>query len=364
MKTNPLATPEFRELQREIYLEKLSNCKTVEEAVLALFDAHLEACAIALSPETDVPTPAPKPATTKLETEFLLGFDGLDSEQYAYLYAAGEQIENALDEERSDLAQSDEYMIPERYQECVFWNGVIERGYYEAMLEYRAALEKSNLEHRGFSFTESLDMLVAEGLLKPEQANEIESAVSAFYEDRARREKARKAISALPHPDAVPDSEKIRRFNLKPEMKKKLAKHNISLDARLRSSSDQRDQLPYLISLFDSIWSYDVFMSQLLERYPAKAAFTIESSEDEQIAHMLACRHARALETFTDNKFNRFLAKRGRKPLPPRKKPSSAASPAPAAPKPAPAPTAPKASPAPKAKAKAKAQNPNQLRLF
>jgi len=353
MRTNPLSTAEFRELQREIYAEKLRECKTVEEAVLALFDAHLEACAIACAPETDAP--APKPASkVELETEFLLGFDGLDAEQYAFIYGATEAIENALDEERSTL-QDEEYIVPERYQEITFWNSPIEREFRWAVLEYRAALENSNLEHRGFSFSESIDLLVAEGLLKPEQASQIKNAYEAFYQDRARREAARKNIAALPHPDAVSENEKIRRFNLSKELRKKLKKHNISLDARLRSSSDQRDQIPYLVSLFDSIWAYDVFMSQQLERWPAKAAFVIESAEDEQIAHALACMHARALESYTDRKFNAFLAKRGRKPLPPRasRKPAT----------PAPSKSAPAPAPAQKAKAK-KAKDPNQLRLF
>jgi len=355
MKSNPLATAEFRELQREIYAEKLVNCKTVEEAVLALFDAHLEACAIALSPETDAPAPARKPAkSAELEKEFLLGEDFLTSEQYAYLYGGTEAIENALDAERSDLAQDDEYIVPERYQEITFWNSPIEREFRWAVLEYRAALENSNLEHRGFSFSESIDLLVAEGLLKPEQASQIKNAYEAFYADRARYAAAVKKIAALPHPDAVPESEKVRRFNLSPELRKKLKKHNISLDARLRSSSDQRDQLPYLVSLFDSIWAYDVFMSQQLERWPAKAAFVIESAEDEQIAHALACMHARALESYTDRKFNAFLAKRGRKPLPPRasRKPAT----------PAPSKSAP--APAPAQKAKAKKAQSEQLRLF
>ena len=342
MKNNPLATSEFRELQREIYLEKLRNCESIEEGIIALFEAHLEACEIALSDEP-AQKPAPKAAKLELEKEFLLGEDFLTSEQYAYLYGGTEAIENALDAERSDLAQDDEYIVPERYQECVFWNGVVERGYYEAMLEYRAAIEKSSLVNDYKFSNENLETLVREGLLKPEQANEIKNAYEAFYKDRARREKARKAIAALPHPDAVPESEKIRRFNLSPELRKKLKKHNISLDARLRSSSDQRDQIPYLVALFDSIWAYDVYLSQQLERWPSKAAFVIESAEDEQIAHALACFHARALEDYTDRKFNRFLAKRGRKPLPPRKNPSK---------------------PAPTPKAKAKKAQSEQLRLF
>ena len=353
MKTNPLSTSEFRELQREIYLEKLSNCKTVEDAVLALLDAHLEACAIALaSDETDAPAPAPKPAPA-LETQFLLGFEGLDAEQYAFIYGASEAIENALDAERSDLAQSDEYMIPERYQDFVTWNSSLEREFRWAMMDIESIIE--GLDELNYdvvtkdckSLNDKLAYLHKIREISYADWNYFANIVKAFYEDRARREKARKAIDALPHPDAVADSEKISRFNLKPEMKKKLAKHNISLQARLRSSSDQRDQLPYLVSLFDSVWSYDVYLSQQLERYPAKIAFVIESSEDEEIAHALACLHARALESYTDKKFNRFLAKRGRKPLPPRK---------PRKPAPAPSPK-----PAPKAK---KAQNPNQLRLF
>jgi hypothetical protein len=87
MKSNPLATSEFRELQREIYLEKLRNCKTIEEGILALLDAHLEACEIALA--SDEPEPSPKPVkpskSAELEKEYLLGFDGLDAEQYAFI---------------------------------------------------------------------------------------------------------------------------------------------------------------------------------------------------------------------------------------------------------------------------------------
>jgi uncharacterized phage-like protein YoqJ len=339
MKTNPLATAEFLELQREIYLEKLAECKTIEEGIIALFEAHLEACEIALA--SDESAPAPKPVksskSAELEKEYLLGFDGLDAEQYAFIYGATEAIENAIDSERSDVPQSDEYLVFERYQEFIHWNSPIECEFRWAMLEYQTAIEKSSLVNDyKFSF-ENLETLVREGLLTQKQAREIKNAVKAFYEDRARREAARKAIVALPHPDAVPANERIRRFNLSKDLRKKLAKHNISLDARLRSSSDQRDQLPYLIALFDSIWAYDVYLSQSLERWPAKAAFTVESQEDEQIAHMLACRHARALETFTDNKFNRFLAKRGRKPLPPRASRKSAPAPAPV---PAPAPKA------------------------
>ena len=355
MKSNPLATSEFRELQREIYLEKLRNCRTIEEGIIALFDAHLEACEIALSDEP-APAPARKPAKKPaFETEYLLGFNGLDSEQYAFIYGASEAIENALDAERSDVPQSDEYLVPERYQEFIHWNSPIECEFRWAMLEYQTAIEKSSLVNDYKFSNENLETLVREGLLTQKQAREIKNAVLAFFEDHSRRAVARKKIAALPHPDAVPESEKVRRFNLSPELRKKLKKHNISLDARLRSSSDQRDQLPYLIALFDSIWAYDVYLSQSLERWPAKAAFVIESAEDEQIAHALACMHARALESYTDRKFNAFLAKRGRKPLPPRasRKPAT----------PAPSKSAPAPAPAQKAKAK-KAKDPNQLRLF
>ena len=348
MKNNPLATSEFRELQREIYLEKLSNCESIEEGIIALFEAHLEACEIALASD-ETSAPAPKPAKLELEKEYLLGFDGLDAEQYAFIYGATEAIENAIDAERSDVPQSDEYLVPERYQDFVTWNSSLEREFRWAMLELEALIE--DLDELNYevvtndckSLNDKLFYLHKIGEISYADWEYFANVAKAFYADRARYAAAVKKIAALPHPDAVPESEKISRFNLKPEMKKKLAKHNISLQARLRSSSDQRDQLPYLIALFDSIWAYDVYLSQSLERWPAKAAFTVESQEDEQIAHMLACRHARALEDYTDRKFNRFLAKRGRKPLPPRKKPS-------------------KPAPAPKAKAK-KAQS-EQLRLF
>jgi len=343
MKNNPLSTAEFRALQREIYAEKVRECATIEDAVLAILDAHVEACEIALSNE-----PAPVPVKSlALETEYLLGFEGLDSEMYAYLYGGTEAVENALDEERSDIEQSDE--IPVRYQDIEQVNGRIEREYVDARLEYRAAVE--NLDSGEFDFQLLLDI--------KELKNEMERAKAALDADRARLASAVKKIAALPNPDAVAESEKVRRFNLKPELVRKLQKHNISLDARLRSSADQRDQIPYLVALFDSVWAYDVFMSQSLERYPAKAAFVVESQEDEAIAHALACMHARALESYTDRKFNRFLAKRGRKPLSPRASRKSAPAPAPAtpapAPKPAPAPAAPAPVPLPKSE---------QLRLF
>jgi len=206
---------------------------------------------------------------------------------------------------------------------------------------------------------------IKRNVLPNERVNEIFKIYRAYCHEYARAGKVDYNLRQLKDPNFVPVGERIRRFNLKPEFIKKLRKHNISLDARLNASSDARSQLPYLVALFDSMLKYDVYLSQNLERYPARVAFTVESQEDEDLAHMLACQHARALEDFSDKKFNDFLKRRGRKPLPPRSKVPKA-SPVKPAPKPAPAPVKPSPAPAPApAPAPKRAKgNPQQLRLF